>query len=87
MRVAIAYGTASEQTLTSLELEEGATIADALRAARDRPPFSNLPLASMPVGVFGRPAGRDTLLKPGDRVELYRPLVMDPREARRRRAR
>ena len=86
MRVEIAYGTAREQALIGLQVEDGATVADVLRAAADIPIFSDLALATMPVGVFGRRVNRDAILKPGDRVELYRPLAMDPMEARRRRA-
>ena len=89
MRVEVAYGTAERQALIALEVEEGpegATVARVLRVAAAREPFSRLPLESMPVGVFGRPVERDTVLGPGDRLELYRPLTMDPKEARRRRA-
>lgn len=87
MRVEVAYGTAERQALIALEVEEGATVAQVLQAAAARQPFAGLPLESMPVGVFGRPVARETVLGPGDRLELYRPLAMDPKEARRRRAR
>lgn len=62
----------------ALELEEGATVGDALRAAR-------VP-ASRSAGVHGQRVGADQPLADGDRVELYRPLPADPKEARRRRA-
>lgn len=87
MRVEVAYGTAERQILIALEVEVGSTVAQVLRAAGAFQAFAGLPLESMPVGVFGRPVPRETVLKPGDRVELYRPLRMDPKEARRRRAR
>ncbi len=87
MRVEIAYGTAERQTLVALEVKSGATAAEVLQAVGGREAFAGLPLESMPVGVFGRPVARDTVLEPGDRLELYRPLAMDPKEARRRRAR
>ncbi len=87
MRIEVAFGTARGQTLVCLEVGEGATVARALQAVADRRPFAELPLDSMPVGIFGRPVGRDSILRAGDRVELYRPLAMDPKEARRRRAR
>ena len=86
MRVEIAYGTARQQTLIALEVDEGSTVAQVLQAAGARQPFAGLPLESMPVGLFGRPVAREVVLNPGDRVELYRPLAMDPKEARRRRA-
>jgi len=61
-----------------LMLEAGATVADALRAA-GRP-------GAAPVGIHGRRAMPGTALADGDRVEIYRPLRADPKEARRRRA-
>ena len=42
--------------------------------------------ARVPVGVFGESVGRELKLREGDRVEIYRPLLIDPKEARRRRA-
>lgn len=61
-----------------LELEEGATVRSALAAAGW--PWRHA------VGIFGRRATPDDLLADGDRVEVYRPLRADPKEARRRRA-
>ena len=87
MRVEVVYGTAERQTLIALEVAEGSTVAQVLRAAAATQAFAGLPLESMPAGVFGRPVDRAAVLGPGDRVELYRPLAMDPKEARRRRAR
>lgn len=62
-----------------LELEPGATVGVALRAAGHAP--------DAPAGLYGRRVPPDTRLADGDRVELYRPLRVDPREARRARAR
>lgn len=87
MRVEVAYGTAERQTLVALEVAEGSTVAQVLQAAAAMQAFAGLPLESMPAGVFGRPVDRAAVLGPGDRVELYRPLAMDPKEARQRRAR
>lgn len=65
----------------SLELPMGATLADALAAAgwSDAEGISGY-------AIFGVNAALDTVLRDGDRVELLRPLLMDPKEARRRRA-
>lgn len=43
-------------------------------------------ISSLPVGIFGKQKALDTLLKPGDRIEIYRPLLVDPMERRRKRA-
>jgi len=87
MRVEVAYGTAERQTLIALEVEEGSTVAQVLKSAGAMQAFAGLPLESMPVGIFGRLVDRAEVLRAGDRVELYRPLKLDPKEARRRRAR
>lgn len=87
MRVEVAYGTAERQTLIALEVEEGSTVAQVLKSAGAEQAFAGLPLESMPVGIFGRLVDRAEVLRAGDRVELYRPLKLDPKEARRRRAR
>lgn len=62
-----------------LELEEGATVRTALVAANRT--------AAGGIGIFGRRVALDTRLADGDRVEIYRALSADPKEARRRRAR
>lgn len=68
----------------TLQLEEGATVADALRKADIEALYPEV--AHFPVGVFAKEVTRETLLKPGDRIEVYRPLKMDPKEKRRHRA-
>jgi uncharacterized protein len=64
--------------LRALELEEGATVRAALAAAGLQAPHG--------AGIHGRRVSLDTKLAEGDRVEVYRPLRADPKEARRRRA-
>jgi len=85
LTVEVSYALPQRQTVVSLVLPAGATVADALARVADRPPFADLDLAAVPVGVFGDRCERDRPLVQGDRVEIYRPLHMDPREARRRR--
>ena len=68
----------------SLKLERGATVADALRLSGIGERFDNLDLSR--IGVFGRVVDPATPLRDGDRVEIYRALRIDPKEARRRRA-
>jgi uncharacterized protein len=63
----------------SLQLPAGATVRDAIAA-------SGFDWVNQAVGVFGKRAALDTPLRPGDRVEIYRPLAVDPKEARRQRA-
>jgi len=80
LRVEVVYALAGRQDIVRLELEPGATAADAVRA-------SGLPAQGLRVGIGGRTVGMGKALQDGDRVELLRPLAADPIEARRRRAR
>jgi uncharacterized protein len=77
-----------------LELPRGASVVDALEAARDAwrsDPAQ--PAAGDPIdwdaaaGIFGEPCARNRVVENGDRIELYRPLAVDPKESRRKRAR
>ena len=77
-----APGAAEEMTV---ELSAGATLLDALHASGLRERYSSLTSSEGAVGIWGRLRPLDTVLQPGDRVELYRPLAIDPKEARRRR--
>jgi len=68
----------------SVELASGATLADAIRISGIALQIENFDESQ--VGVFGRVVDSATVLRDGDRVEIYRPLKIDPKEARRRRA-
>ena len=71
----------------SIDLPGGATLIDALRASGVLERHPGIDLTRQSVGVWGRVCALDTPLKHGDRVEIYRPLQVDPKEARRRRQR
>jgi putative ubiquitin-RnfH superfamily antitoxin RatB of RatAB toxin-antitoxin module len=64
----------------------GATVLEAIRASGLLEQFPELDVSSLTVGIWGRPCLLDAGLNAGDRVEIYRPLAMDPKEARRLRA-
>jgi putative ubiquitin-RnfH superfamily antitoxin RatB of RatAB toxin-antitoxin module len=85
MHIEVVYALPDVQHRLHLELETGARVRDALEAVRRIPPFSGLDLEAQTVGVFGRIVALDEVLGPDDRVEVYRPLLVDPKEARRRR--
>ena len=84
MEVEVVYATAERQWVVTLVLLEGATIADALTGAEGQ--LADLDTSDAVVGVYGTVRSRHDLLKDGDRVEIYRPLRVDAKEARRRRA-
>ncbi len=69
-----------------VEVAAGATLAEALHASGIRHEFPQVFAHEPAVGVFGRLCSLQEVLRPGDRVEVYRPLVFDPMESRRRRA-
>ena len=70
-----------------VELSHGATVLDALRLSKIERLIEGLDVSRAAVGVFGEVVGVDHPLRPGDRVEIYRSLRVDPRDARRQRAR
>ena len=88
LRVTVAFspraGEVDEQTL---ELPVGATLLDALQASGLALRHPSVDLAALKVGIWGRPAQPEDCLRDRDRVELYRPLTVDPKEARRLRYR
>lgn len=86
MIVEVAYATPERQTLLTVELPPGANAGEAVTESGilDRHPEIEWPGA--PIGVFSRKVDSGHLLREGDRVEIYRPLIADPKEARRRRA-
>lgn len=83
IRVQVCYPSAPQPQLRELRLAEGSTLADAVHASGLAPP--GLDIDACPLGIFGKKKAPDTLLRDGDRVEIYRPLLADPMDARRRR--
>lgn len=87
IRVEVCYAGPEGQFILPLELSAGATVNDAVTASGLRERVPGLRVDDQHVGVFSRPCTLATTLREGDRVEIYRPLQLDPREARRERAR
>jgi putative ubiquitin-RnfH superfamily antitoxin RatB of RatAB toxin-antitoxin module len=85
--IEVAYAEPHRGIVKPLHLAPGSCVADALRLAALDPDFSGVDFEKSDVGIFGRPARREHVLEDGDRVEIYRPLATDPKEARRTRAR
>ncbi|MGO9446772.1 MAG: RnfH family protein [Thiobacillaceae bacterium] len=84
--VEVAYALASQQVLIPVKLDEGSTIEQAIRSSGLLDKFPDIDLERNKVGVFGRLSKLDTVLRDKDRVEIYRPLIADPKEVRRQRA-
>lgn len=84
IRVEVAYADPQRQILRALEIAAGTSVADAVSASRI---LDGLPgFVPAGYGIFGRIVAPDSPLRDGDRVELYRPLRIDPKQARRKRA-
>ncbi|MBI1964937.1 MAG: RnfH family protein [Betaproteobacteria bacterium] len=84
IQVEVVYALREKQLLIVLNVEEGTTVRQAIERSGIVQRMPGIGLAS--VGLFGRAVPLDTLLKDGDRVEIYRPLIADPKQARRDRA-
>ena len=83
LHVEVAYARADRQFVIPLELPAGATLADAIHASGLLASCPEIDLDKHRVGVFGKLAPLDRALREGDRAEIYRPLVGDPKEIRR----
>ena len=83
IRVEVVFAATDRQRLVTLEVAVGSRIDDAIQASRLPELFPEYNFAACDVGIWGSKAHRGRELKPGDRVEIYRPLVIEPREARR----
>lgn len=86
MRVEVAYAIAGKQFLVELTLPLSSTVADAINRSGVLDAFPELDTGNLDVGIFSRAVTLETELTDGDRVEIYRPLLVDPKEARRLRA-
>jgi hypothetical protein len=87
IRVEVVYALPQAQTIVELELRQGATVADALTASRLQEILPGNSFAGFRIGVWGACVSPHTELRDCDRVEIYRELVADPKQARRQRAR
>jgi putative ubiquitin-RnfH superfamily antitoxin RatB of RatAB toxin-antitoxin module len=87
IEIQVCYATDTLQFLRALRLEAGATIQQALDVSGLALEVPGIDLATMAVGIYGKKKTLDTLLREHDRVEVYRPLIADPKNARRRKVR
>lgn len=88
LNVSVVYSPrAGEVDEVQLSLAAGATVAEALQHSGLSQRHAGLDLGAAPMGIWGVLCRRDDVLRDGDRVEVYRPLQVDPKEARRQRYR
>jgi putative ubiquitin-RnfH superfamily antitoxin RatB of RatAB toxin-antitoxin module len=86
LRIEVVYALPDRQIAVSVRVPCGATVADAVDRADLAALLPGVDIDNAPVGIFGRVVSRSAVLRDGDRVEIYRPLVADPKQSRRLRA-
>jgi putative ubiquitin-RnfH superfamily antitoxin RatB of RatAB toxin-antitoxin module len=84
--VEVAYVGEQEQALLAVEADAGLTAREAIERSGILRRFPEIDLSTNKLGIFGKLAKPDQVLESGDRVEIYRPLIADPKEARKKRA-
>ena len=83
LEIEIVYGLADRQVLRNMTVAEGTTVREAALQSGLEVEFPELDLQQAPLGIFGKAVKDETVLRDGDRIEVYRPLLIDPKEARR----
>ena len=86
IQVEVAYAKQDEQVIIPLDVEVGTTLEQAIDLSGILEQFPEIDLSQNKTGIFGKIAKADTELREKDRVEIYRPLIADPKESRRKRA-
>ncbi len=86
--VEVAYATPEKQRIIALEVEEGCSVYEAAELSGICDVFPEIDLAEAKMGIFGKAvrSPKEEVLKAADRVEIYRPLIIDPKVARANRA-
>ena len=86
INIEVAYAVPEKQIIRAVNVDIGTTIGAAIVQSGIMMDFPNLELEDAKVGIFGKAATMTTVLNDGDRVEIYRDLIADPKEVRRKRA-
>ena len=86
LNVEVVYGTPQKQKIVSISVDSGCTVASAIEQSAMVTLFPEIDLDTSKVGVWNRTCKLDQILNDGDRIEIYRPLIADPKEVRKRRA-
>ena len=84
--IEVVYALPDKQTLLKQQVAAGTTVLDAIRASGILEKYPEIDIATGKLGIFGKLIKPDTVLREKDRIEIYRPLIADPKEVRRKRA-
>ena len=86
INIEVAYARPDQQVIRTLQISVGATAADAVELSGLLEQFPEIDLNQTKVGIFSKAVPLTQVVRDGDRVEIYRPLIADPKEVRRKRA-
>ncbi len=86
LNIEVTYALPEKQFLLSVKVKEGSTVEEAILASGILALRDDIDLKKNKIGIYSRPAKLTDLVQDGDRVEIYRPLIADPKELRRKRA-
>lgn len=84
--IEVTYALPEKQVLITLDVDQGTTVEQAVKLSGVLDKFSEIDLTKNKVGIFGKITKVEQVLRDKDRVEIYRPLIADPKESRRKRA-
>ena len=84
--IELVYALPDKQTLLKQQVAVGTTALDAIKASGILDKYPEIDIATSKMGIFGKLIKPDTVLREKDRIEIYRPLIADPKEVRRKRA-
>ena len=86
MQVYVTYAKPQEEFIRPLRVASGTTVGQAIEQSGVLASFPEINLVTQPVGIYGKKKTLETVLRDRDRIEIYRPLVADPKDSRRKRA-
>jgi putative ubiquitin-RnfH superfamily antitoxin RatB of RatAB toxin-antitoxin module len=86
LQVYVVYATPKDEFIHPMRVAPGTTIGQAIEGSGVLSRFPEINLVTQPVGIYAKKKTLETVLRDRDRVEIYRPLVADPKESRRKRA-
>ena len=84
--IEVAYALPEKQTIVEVRVPQGTTIEEGIRLSGILDIYPEIDLSTQQVGLFGKLKKPTQVLREGDRVEIYRPLIADPKEVRKKRA-
>lgn len=86
INIEVVYGLPEKQSLLSVKVAPGSSVLQAIEASGIQKIYTDINLKENKVGVWNRTCKLSDILREGDRVEIYRPMIADPKEVRKRRA-